>query len=134
MAELDFNGDKQNEDYGPLLQPMVTKLCRLLSQYSIEIIPPQKGDKELVLSLTSPSMPEIMRSILADNTGFAKTVQLPAPDPAQKVFTINQQLITKVYTRKKLKIKSQQARVWPSVWSSATGVYPTVQARKWAQG
>jgi hypothetical protein len=88
---------------------MVTKLCRLLSQYSIEIIPPQKGDKELALSLTSPSMPQIKKSILADNIGFAKIFQLPDSDPDQKVYTINKQLITKVYTRKKLKIKSQQA-------------------------
>jgi hypothetical protein len=36
-----------------------------------------------------------------------KSTQLPAPETAQKVFTINQQLITKVYTRKRLKAKKQ---------------------------
>jgi hypothetical protein len=46
-------------------------------------------------------------SILRETPSSTKNSQLPAPEIAQKVFTINQQLITNVYTRKRLKPKKQ---------------------------
>jgi hypothetical protein len=56
-------GKQQNEDPILLMHPMVAKLCQLLTQYNIQVMPPQMGDKACTLSLTCPNMPEIRMSI-----------------------------------------------------------------------
>jgi hypothetical protein len=45
-------GDQQNGDPALLMKPMVAKLCQLLTQYNIQAMPPQMGDKAYALSLT----------------------------------------------------------------------------------
>jgi hypothetical protein len=66
------------------------------------------GDQSSTFSLTSPGLPEIRMSILPETPHVGKINQLPAPELAQKVITLNQQVIIKVYTRKRLKGKGQQ--------------------------
>jgi hypothetical protein len=45
--EMSSNEDQQNRDPASFMQPMVAKLCQLLTYYNIQPMPPQKGEKGL---------------------------------------------------------------------------------------
>jgi hypothetical protein len=67
---------QQRQDLVSLMQPMVAQLCQLLTKYRIRAIPSKEGDQSCAFSLTSPSLPEIMMSILPETHSTVKYLQL----------------------------------------------------------
>jgi hypothetical protein len=91
----------------PQLQPLVSQFCKLLSSFSFQITPVNNMEGNACFKLTGLGGHEM--NMFVSNTKHEAYNQLLLPDPREpeRIVTMNEQVISKVYFRKRWKVRKE---------------------------